>query len=717
MRLGAFITTLNRPLELKRTLQILLSQTRPPDCVVVVDNAPSDETQSVVAGFSGMGVTYKAMSENVGPAGAAAYGLDRLSRQGYEWIYCGDDDDPPLSSDTIERLLDVAVNTGEDTGAVGAVGALWDWAAGETRRVPDKALSGIVSVDMIGGGQHFILRSEMVAKVGLPDARFFFGLDDLEYCLRIRAAGYRLLVDGELMREYRAKKGHLNWSPPRAKLPHHPYESIWRQYYSTRNYIFAMTQTLQHPRLGRRELYKALARTCCSWGRGPRYGFAFTKLQLRGVVDGYLGHMGRTVLPTPKYGNDANSTQSVADPDNIGSPRSGRGCSEGKDSYRILHCLSSLHVGGVGQLVLRNITQIDKRRFESRVCYLTPRRDLEPQFIEAGFTPLCLEHQRKWHGVRTLLQLVKLLRQNRIDLVHTNHLLDRLYVGLAAALCGVPVVTTLHDTTISPDEAGKLLYRARVRAVTVLMDWIGCFLTSRFVAVSEAVRDVYTRHRHVPRDHIEVLYSGVSTREFGVPSDGRGQERLRRELGIEGAYPVLINVGRLAKAKGQVWLVRMMPQLMERWPTARLIIVGEGGERKALEEEIRRHGLGSHVSLVGQRSDVPNLLAVSDVFLFPSVSEGLPLALLEAAASGKPVVASNCGPIGEVVEDGASGYMVEPENPEALAQAVLRVLESPQRARCMGLRGRQIVREKFDIRDSVPALERVYLSILEEYGG
>jgi hypothetical protein len=200
--------------------------------------------------------------------------------------------------------LDVAAKTGEDTGAVGVVGAMWDWSAGETRRLPDEALSGVISVDMIGGGQQFILRKEIVAKVGLPDSRFFFGLDDLEYCLRIRTAGYRLLVNGDVMRECRAKWGRLQRRRGRALLPRHSHDSIWRQYYSTRNYIFAMNRTFGHPELARRELFKAIARTCCSWGRGPRYGFAFTKLQLRGVVDGYLGHMGRTVIPTPKYRSD-----------------------------------------------------------------------------------------------------------------------------------------------------------------------------------------------------------------------------------------------------------------------------------------------------------------------------------------------------------------------------------------------------------------------------
>ena len=108
---------------------------------------------------------------------------------------------------------------------------------------------------------------------------------------------------------------------------------------------------------------------------------------------------------------------------------------------------------------------------------------------------------------------------------------------------------------------------------------------------------------------------------------------------------------------------------------------------------------------------------MSDVFLFPSLNEGLGLSLLEAAAAGKPVVGCNCGPIPEVVEEGASGYLVEPGNANALARGVLRILKSPEHARRMGTRGKQIAREKFDVCDSVQRLERIYLSILASVNG
>jgi len=382
--------------------------------------------------------------------------------------------------------------------------------------------------------------------------------------------------------------------------------------------------------------------------------------------------------------------------------------------YRILHSVANLRVGGVGRLVLRNISKMDRNRFENIVCCLTPQSDLGAAYDEAGFTPVYLDHRSTWHGGRTLLRLIRMLKEHRIDLVHTNHSLDRLYVGLAAAICQVPVVTTLHSMTVPSDLPVRGWAAVRVRVRAALEDWSGRAMTRRFVAVSDAVRRFSTHHRQVPRDRVSVVYSGIPLDDFGPAADVEAQRRVRRELGIDAAaHPVLINVGRLAHQKAQILLVRMMPRILERWPDARLIIVGEGGERESLEREISRLSLNACIALLGERSDVGALLAASDAFLFPSVSEGLGLALVEAAGAGKPIVASNCGPIPEVVEDGVNGCLVAPNDPEALAQGVFRALDSPEYARSLGQRGRQIAREKFDLQDSVRALERVYLSVLE----
>lgn len=308
MQLGAFIITFNRPHILKQTIDCLLQQSRPPDFILVVDNGQAQETVKVLRQFPAARIGHHPLGDNLGPAAAEAFGLQWLSEQGYDWLYWVDDDNPPQTPDTLERLLHLAarVEPQADVAGLAAVGQSFDWVRGEIRRLPDDRLTGPVEVDVIGGNCQFILRRAAVQVVGLPDRRLFIDFEDTEYCLRLRQAGYRLLVDGELMWTYRHKAGRLNLKPARLPLQRRhyareQYQNLWRRYYSTRNYIFVMRRTFQRPDLARREALKALGRAGLAWRRGPRYGLAYSRLQLQAILDGYRDRLGRTVLPQPKH--------------------------------------------------------------------------------------------------------------------------------------------------------------------------------------------------------------------------------------------------------------------------------------------------------------------------------------------------------------------------------------------------------------------------------
>jgi GT2 family glycosyltransferase len=300
MRLGGFVATYKRPAKLQETLNLLTHQTVLPDTILVVDNASSPETEAIANAFRSNGVVYEPMSDNLGSAGGTAYGAQWLFDRGFDFIYFGDDDDPPKTEDTIERLMRMLAQSDATVAGVGAVGARWDWKKGELRRFSDEDLTAVMEVDVVGGNHHLIVRREGVEKFGVPNSRLFFGYPDVEYCLRIRKAGYRLLVDGDLMRIHREKTNRLNVQRRRSIIPPRPYRSIWRNYYTTRNYINMMKRTFNRPDLAVRESLKAILRVPVSWIRGPKYGAAFSRLQLRAIWDGYVGKMGRTIMPGDK---------------------------------------------------------------------------------------------------------------------------------------------------------------------------------------------------------------------------------------------------------------------------------------------------------------------------------------------------------------------------------------------------------------------------------
>ena len=232
VNLHAVLVTYRRPEELGATLTALQAQTRKFDTIVVVDNDPGGGAISVA---TTAGVDYVAAGSNTGPAGGLSIGVRRLLETAADddLIAFVDDGDPPASPTVIADLLALlgSMKTRAKVGAVGYVGARYDAVRGRTMRVPDSDLVGVVDVDWIGGGQFPLYLVAAIREVGPPDESLFFGFDDLEFCLRLRAAGWRIVVDGERWLTVRSSLGRLGQSPGWGTA------LGWRRYYSNRNLV------------------------------------------------------------------------------------------------------------------------------------------------------------------------------------------------------------------------------------------------------------------------------------------------------------------------------------------------------------------------------------------------------------------------------------------------------------------------------------------------
>jgi len=388
----------------------------------------------------------------------------------------------------------------------------------------------------------------------------------------------------------------------------------------------------------------------------------------------------------------------------IGADSVGRKVDGAKRPVRVLHTLAALHVGGIGRMLLRNVIALESDRVHNYIAYLIPNRILEAQYREAGFNPICLDHRCTADAPRTVNRLVALIRELGVDVVHTNHSIDRLYAGLAAKIAAVPSVTTAHDTRDGYRSTGR-----RLRS------WLDRQLLSQYIAVSAAVARRYQETHGVPASRMRVIHSGIEFEKFAQPPASETMQRLIEQLGLQDAHPILLNVARLHAMKGQKYLIPMMSHVVQRWPRARLLIVGEGLERKRLEPLIAAAGLKDSVTLLGTRTDIRELLAISTFFMFPSVfGEGLPISVLEAMAAGKVVIASRTGPMPEMVKDGVSGLLVPPRDPVALARAVDQLMRSPELSLQMGQRGQEIIAERFSIESTVSAMERLYRTVLPQ---
>jgi glycosyltransferase involved in cell wall biosynthesis len=392
-----------------------------------------------------------------------------------------------------------------------------------------------------------------------------------------------------------------------------------------------------------------------------------------------------------------------------------------RSSINVLHILVDLNVGGGQYYVLRHLMEFDSRRVASFVCSILPaseRDNMEPLFRQSGAKLLYLGHRRAWQFPGKLWELVRLIRTWQIDLIHTNNVRSEGAYGHAAALLtGVPEVETLHWIEDSPPVAAPVLFRARLasrRALRLLeARFVGRRILRGVITYSEAVRRskaAYLRALGLPPEDAPLIYPGLDMSRFR-PLALAEKEALRQELGIARASPLLVNVARLVGFKGQSLLIPLMSEITRRWREAHLLIAGEGEERQALEAAIATRGLQGHITLPGSRSDVARLLALADVFVFPSYAEAFGFALLEAMAAGVPVAAFRLPVFAEFVKDGVHGRLVDPFDGQALIDAVTDLLEEPEKARAMGQAGRDQVTQRFSARESTAAVERTYLSI------
>lgn len=385
--------------------------------------------------------------------------------------------------------------------------------------------------------------------------------------------------------------------------------------------------------------------------------------------------------------------------------------------YRILHIIDTLNYGGAERQLLLNVSALDRSRFQSYICCVQERGALAATAEELGVPVYSLGARGKPQWPQAVFHLRRLLRSLKIDLIHTS-LADADILGAAASrLWRVPAVSTLCNIGGEPERLVDNVHMSRLKLILSTKLW-GLALRlghRRCIAISNAVRESAINTYGLSGEKLTVNYRALPDNWFASDLGERPAE-LRRSLGLQDVYPILLNVGRLVPQKGQRYLLQAMPQVLASFPKARLLIAGEGPLRDSLEGLSQELGVTQQVSLLGRRSDVRDLLALSDIFVFPSVFEGLGASLVEATGMGKPCVASRVGPIPEVVEDGQSGLLVPSCSPQALAEAIIELAGDRDRAAAMGRRGREVAQQKFRITPAIKQLEAVYRQLLPADG-
>lgn len=344
---------------------------------------------------------------------------------------------------------------------------------------------------------------------------------------------------------------------------------------------------------------------------------------------------------------------------------------------RVLYVIDSLAAGGAETSLAALAPRYAARGVHLHVAYLHDRPGLHAVFERAG----AILHSIAGPGGRVgwLRRAAALARDLRPDLVHTTLFEADLAGRIAAALARIPAVTSLVNVTYGPEMLHDPLLRAwKVRGAQ-LADIATARLARRFHAVSGPVAEAMSRRLLIPRDRIDVVPRGRDPERLGTRTRERA-ERAREQLGIEEGSLVLA-VARQEHQKGLDVLLEAFPLVRRRVPAAVLVVAGrEGNQTPLLRGLVARHGLDEAVAFLGARGDVPDLLAAADAFVFPSRREGMPGTVLEAMALEAPIVASDIPTVAEAVADGEHALLVPPEDPEALAAAIVATVRRPSEA-------------------------------------
>ncbi|HPJ72625.1 MAG TPA: glycosyltransferase, partial [bacterium] len=292
----------------------------------------------------------------------------------------------------------------------------------------------------------------------------------------------------------------------------------------------------------------------------------------------------------------------------------------------ILITTSVLDRRGAEKMILELASRLDRDRFQPLVLCLRPQTDMAEDFARAGVEVAVLG-MRAYFEYRALRAFRRLIRDRRIDLVHTHLYRDAVYGRILGKRAGAAVVSTLHNSYVWRPRSQLWLDRATAR-------W-----ADRITAVSEAVRRFAVEREGMPADKVTVLHNGIETSRYRVPPGTR--EEVRKRMGVGPDELLVGSLGHLTRQKGFRYLVDAAPDVVREVPEARFLVFGEGELGGELEARVRDRGLGDRFRFPGFREDIPEVLSAFDLFVLPSLWEGLPVVLIEAMAAGLPIVATD----------------------------------------------------------------------------
>jgi len=368
-------------------------------------------------------------------------------------------------------------------------------------------------------------------------------------------------------------------------------------------------------------------------------------------------------------------------------------------NLKVLHIISKLPIGGVENQLLLVLKNYDREKFQPFVCSLSEKGEIGQEIEKIGIKVFALNKLKHTFDYSIIKDICDIIKRERIQIVRTHQYHANFYGRIAAKKSKVPCIVASVHNVYTRD---KKLHRR------IINRFLARF-TDKIIAVSEEVKMDILKYDRISEDKVQVIYNGVDLNAFNESFD---KEQIKSKLGINPNVPVIGTVGRLTEQKGHIYLLQAILKLKHKFPDIKVLIVGDGPLMDELKSYTSSSGLSNNVIFTGFRRDIPALLSIMDIFVFPSLWEGLPNALIEAMASGKAIIASNLPQIKEVLDSDGLGILVPPKDSDSISQSINFLLKNEKIVKKMGNLAKNMACTRFNIENTVKIYEKMFEKIL-----
>jgi glycosyltransferase involved in cell wall biosynthesis len=365
----------------------------------------------------------------------------------------------------------------------------------------------------------------------------------------------------------------------------------------------------------------------------------------------------------------------------------------------LLHIYQNSNVGGVQQQLFNVIKNYDKNTITPSFACIKNKGQIAEE-LEESHIPVFALNQPDYNDFTSSVKRLKdIIEKNNINLIRTHRFIANFYGRIAAILTGKPVIISLHDN-----------YNKDKRIARRIINRVLALKTSKIVAVSHSIKDDIIKYDGINPDKINVIHNGIDLNRFNPNITAN---YLKKELGIEEGEKVIGFVGRLVPAKAIDKLIEAFAMIKRQNNDIKLLIVGFGELFEELNELTNHKKLDGHVIFTGKRRDIPQLLSIMDIFVMPSISEGLPNVLIEAMAAAKPIISTKAGGIPEIITNLDNGILID-NDINSLYQTINNLLENKDLATTLGLNARKYAETHLDIKIVSKKWENLYKEVLKK---